>query len=89
MVVAASLIATYLGRLFASNHAEYGATFARNFKDYLSRFHDVSAIVRQEMVESGYLILQKKSSLRSIVEGSYLSMKPPHFFYVVIVSRHL
>ena len=35
-----------LGRLFSSQIAEYGIDFAKNFKDFLGRFHDVSVAVR-------------------------------------------
>ena len=57
-----------LGRLFASQHAEYGKEFTRNFREFLGRFVDMDAEVRVEMVECCSLIMKKKDSLRNLVE---------------------
>ncbi len=58
-----------LGRLFASENAEYGEEFTRNFKDFLRRFGDISASVRLEMVQCGALILTRKPLLAPALEG--------------------
>jgi sister-chromatid-cohesion protein PDS5 len=57
-----------LGQLFSSPHAEYGSEYARNFRDFLGRFVDVSSEVRLEMVVSGGAILLNKPNLRKAVE---------------------
>ena len=57
-----------LGRLFASQQADYGVEFTRNFRDFLGRFKDVSAAVRLEMVENCSLIMKRKTTLRKEVE---------------------
>ena len=57
-----------LGRLFASQNAEYGAEFGRNFREFLSRFVDVSKAVREEMVDQCALIMRRKQDLRAAVE---------------------
>ena len=58
-----------LGSLFASSHAEYAKEFSRNFRDYLSRFNDLSPEIRLEMVENCTAILQNKTILYSLYEG--------------------
>lgn len=59
-----------LGRLFASQLAEYGTEFSKNFRDFLGRFVDVSVAVRLEMIDNAALILKKKPSLvESVQEG--------------------
>lgn len=59
-----------LGSLFASSHAEYAKEFSRNFRDYLSRFNDLSPEIRLEMVENCTVILQNKTSLYNLYEGT-------------------
>lgn len=58
-----------LGSLFASNHAEYGKEFGRNFKEYLGRCADLSAEIRLEVVNNCSLIIQNHAALRCAVEG--------------------
>ena len=58
-----------LGKLFASEYAEYGQEFRLSFKSYLGRFVDVSMLVRMELTASGGVIMRKKSALCSLVEG--------------------
>ena len=57
-----------LGRLFASQQADYGTEFSRNFREFVGRFGDISAAVRMEMVESGSLIMKRMIRLRGLVE---------------------
>eukprot|EP01041_Mallomonas_annulata_P003697 gene3697-7356_t len=60
-----------LGRLFASQHADYGIEFTRNFsRDFLGRFVDVCVSIRLEMIENGALIILRKptTTLRAMVE---------------------
>lgn len=53
-----------LGRLFASQYANYGTDFNRNFREFLGRFVDVAPAVRLEMVDCGSLIIKRKPFLR-------------------------
>ena len=50
-----------LGRLFASQLADYGSEFSKNFKEFLGRFGDVSVSVRLEVVDCAALIIRKKA----------------------------
>lgn len=59
-----------LGSLFASNHAEYGKEFNRNFKEYLGRCGDLSAEIRLEVVDNCSLIIQNQPALRGTIEGT-------------------
>ncbi len=67
-----------LGRLFASQQAEYGTEFARNFREFLGRFLDRSAAVRLEMVECGSLIMKRKPELRGQVEEPLMQRLRDH-----------
>lgn len=58
-----------LGLLFASPHAEYGAEYARNFKEFLGRCVDISPSIRLEMCVSMGLIVKNKPNLVLQVEG--------------------
>ena len=58
-----------LGKLFASQHADYGSEFHRNFKDFLGRFVDVSAAIRLDMVDSCSAIMKSKPQHRAAIEG--------------------
>jgi sister-chromatid-cohesion protein PDS5 len=58
-----------LGRLFASEFAEYGRDFSKDFKIYLARFHDTSVRVRHEMVEFSGVIIKNKPNLCIFIEG--------------------
>lgn len=60
-----------LGRLFASPHAEYGVQFARNFRDFLGRFVDISDDVRLEMIDCGFMIICHKPLLSEVVVGKF------------------
>ena len=60
-----------LGKLFASQHADYGSEFHRNFKDFLGRFVDVSAAVRLDMVDSCAAIMKSKPQHRVVIEGNH------------------
>ena len=61
-----------LGKLFASQHADYGSEFHRNFKDFLGRFVDVSAVIRLEMVDSCSAVMKSKPQHRAAIEGAIL-----------------
>ncbi|CAM9300251.1 unnamed protein product, partial [Phaeothamnion confervicola] len=67
-----SRAATLLGRLFASQHADYGRQFARNWRDLLGRFIDVDPSIRAQMVEIGALILRRKPELRQELREALL-----------------
>lgn len=67
-----------LGRLFASQYANYGTDFSRNFREFLGRFVDVSSQVRLEMVDCGSLIMKRKPLLReATVEHLTNRLKDP------------
>jgi sister-chromatid-cohesion protein PDS5 len=60
-----------LGQLFASPHADYGAEFPRNLKDFLGRAGDISTNIRLEVVNACSLIVQYKPALKKHIEGKY------------------
>lgn len=62
-------IVKLLGRLFSSQHYNYGEEFPRCFKDYLGRFVDVSPEIRSEIIQSCVLVMKRKPELRIAVEG--------------------
>jgi hypothetical protein len=58
----------FLGRLFASEFADYARNMPKQFKAYLGRFQDKDASVLREMVEFSSVILKKKPHLCHFVE---------------------
>ena len=75
-----------LGQLFASQHAEYGSEFHRNFKDFLGRFVDVSAAVRLEMVDNCAVIMKRKPQHRIALEGEDFRFFFVFYFHFFIFS---
>ena len=69
-----------LGQLFGSPHADYCTEFHRNFRDFLGRFNDMSAVVRIEMIESGAAIMKKKPQQQ--VDSIYHTRLLIHLIYI-------
>ncbi|EQC35601.1 hypothetical protein, variant [Saprolegnia diclina VS20] len=57
-----------MGRLFASSHADYGAQYLKNFRDFLDRFRDVKKDIRLQMVQVCAIIAQRKPDLVHLIE---------------------
>ncbi|CAM9264954.1 unnamed protein product, partial [Choristocarpus tenellus] len=71
---------TALGRLFASQYADYGVEFPRNWRDFLGRFKDVEPQIRSSMVMIGVTILGRKPALRSdLLEALGLRLLDPEW----------
>ena len=60
-----------LGQLFSSQYTDYASQFQRNFREYLSRFIDVSPAIRIEMIDCCSLIMKKKPVHKDAVEGKW------------------
>ena len=59
-----------LGQLFSNSRMDIGDQFSRDFKDFLGRFADISAVIRLEMVEQGSLLMSRKKILIPRIEGT-------------------
>ncbi|OQS02392.1 sister chromatid cohesion protein PDS5 [Thraustotheca clavata] len=57
-----------MGRLFASSHADYGAQYMKNFRDFLGRFRDKKKEIRLQMVQVCAIIAQRKPDLMQLIE---------------------
>ncbi|OQR92325.1 sister chromatid cohesion protein PDS5 [Achlya hypogyna] len=57
-----------MGRLFASSHADYGAQYLKNFREFLDRFRDVDKRVRLQMLQVCAIIFQRKPDLAPLIE---------------------
>lgn len=61
-----------LGKLFLSETVDNIKDFPREFKEFLSRFNDLSTEIRLTMLDCSLLLLEKQES--SIVEGMLFSL---------------
>lgn len=62
-----SPVTALLGRLFASQHADYGREYPKIFREFLGRFKDKESKIRQQMISIGVVILQRKPHLAEAV----------------------
>ncbi len=58
-----------LGKLFASQYADYPTDFPRNFREFLCRFHDTSVLIRREVLRSCASIGEGKPAMNALMEG--------------------
>ncbi|KAH9129963.1 hypothetical protein LEN26_000107 [Aphanomyces euteiches] len=58
-----------MGRLFASSHADYGAQYMKNFREFLGRFRDVKKEIRLQMVQVCSIIAQRKPDLAVLIDA--------------------
>ncbi|KAF0682635.1 Aste57867_25272 [Aphanomyces stellatus] len=61
-----------MGRLFASSHADYGAQYMKNFREFLGRFRDVKKEIRLQMVQVCSIIAQRKPDLALLIDAELL-----------------
>ncbi|ETW00966.1 hypothetical protein H310_06611 [Aphanomyces invadans] len=58
-----------MGRLFASSHADYGAQYLKNFREFLGRFRDVKKEIRLQMITVCSIVAQRKPDLAPLIDA--------------------
>ncbi|TDH69153.1 hypothetical protein CCR75_003190 [Bremia lactucae] len=81
---------TLLGKLFASEIAEYGQQFIKSFRDFLGRFRDASKAIRIKMIQVSVPIWENKSDLAMLVEKEFiLRLSDPEWEVRQLVVREV